>query len=154
MLIRKNAKKYFMTKSAYMPLWKSLLLFCIAMVLFLTTAPFGFLYAVIRQGIVKKVSSLAIYFLELALALDNAGNVLMQHVLNDTLLIKKEETYYFGNKLETISSVIGKNSLTHTLSTAGKWLNRFLDWIDKDHSLNSIIYELRIWKAENAKLSA
>ena len=143
-----------MTKSAHMPLWKSLLLFCIAMVLFLTTAPFGFLYAVIRQGIVKKVSSLAIYFLELALALDNAGNVLMQHVLNDTLLIKKEETYYFGNKLETISSVIGKNSLTHTLSTAGKWLNRFLDWIDKDHSLNSIIYELRIWKAENTKLSA
>lgn len=154
MLIRKNAKKYFMTKSAYMPLWKSLLLFCIAIVLFLTTAPFGFLYAVIRQGIVKQVSSLAIYFLELALALDNAGNVLMQHVLNDTLLIKKEETYYFGNKLETISSVIGKNSLTHTLSTAGKWLNRFLDWIDKDHSLNSIIYELRIWKEENANLSA
>lgn len=154
MLIRKNAKKYFMTKSAYMPLWKSLLLFCIAIVLFLTTAPFGFLYAVIRQGIVKQVSSLAIYFLELALALDNAGNVLMQHVLNDTLLIKKEETYYFGNKLETISSVIGKNSLTHTLSTAGKWLNRFLDWIDKDHSLNSIIYELRIWKEQNAKLSA
>ncbi len=154
MLIRKNAKKYFMTKSAYMPLWKSLLLFCIAMVLFLTTAPFGFLYAVIRQGIVKQVSSLAIYLLELALALDNAGNVLMQHVLNDALLIKKEETYYFGNKLETISSVIGKNSLTHTLSTAGKWLNRFLDWIDKDHSLNSIIYELRIWKQENAKLSA
>lgn len=143
-----------MTKPAYMPLWKSLLLFCIAIVLFLTTAPFGFLYAVIRQGIVKQVSSLAIYFLELALALDNAGNVLMQHVLNDTLLIKKEETYYFGNKLETISSVIGKNSLTHTLSTAGKWLNRFLDWIDKDHSLNSIIYELRIWKEENANLSA
>ena len=143
-----------MTKPAYMPLWKSLLLFCIAIVLFLTTAPFGFLYAVIRQGIVKQVSSLAIYFLELALALDNAGNVLMQHVLNDTLLIKKEETYYFGNKLETISSVIGKNSLTHTLSTAGKWLNRFLDWVDKDHSLNSIIYELRIWKEENANLSA
>lgn len=143
-----------MTKSAYMPLWKSLLLFCIAIVLFLTTAPFGFLYAVIRQGIAKQVSSLAIYFLELALALDNAGNVLMQHVLNDTLLIKKEETYYFGNKLETISSVIGKNSLTHTLSTAGKLLNRFLDWIDKDHSLNSIIYELRIWKEQNAKLSA
>lgn len=143
-----------MTKSDYMPLWKSLLLFCIAMVLFLTTAPFGFLYAVIRQGILKQVSSLAIYFLELALALDKAGNVLMQHVLNDTLLIKKEETYYFGNKLETISSVIGKNSLTHTLSNAGKWLNRFLDWIDKDHSLNSIIYELRIWKQQTAKLSA
>ncbi len=138
----------------YMPLWKSLLLFCIAIVLFLTTAPFGFLYAVIRQGIVKQVPSLSIYFLELAIALDNAGNVLMQHVLNDALLVKKEQTYYFGNKLETISSVLGKNSLTNTLSIAGKGLNRFLDLIDKDHSLNSIIYELRIWKQENIKISA
>ena len=79
-----------MTKSDQMPLWKSLLLFCIAFVLFITTAPLGFLYAVIRQGIVKQLASLSIYFLELAIALDNAGNVLMQHVLNDALLIKSQ----------------------------------------------------------------
>jgi hypothetical protein len=76
-----------MIKSTPMPLFKSLLLFCIAFVLFFTTAPFGFLYAVVRQSLVKRVHSLSIYFLELALALDNAGNVLMQHVLNDALLI-------------------------------------------------------------------
>ena len=88
------------------------------------------------------------YFLELALALDNAGNVLMQHVLNDALLIKNEKTYLFGNKMETISSVIGKNLVTHTLSTVGILLNTFLHWIDKDHSLNSINYEVRLWKAK------
>jgi 8-oxo-dGTP diphosphatase len=137
-----------MIKSTPMPLFKSLLLFCIAFVLFFTTVPIGFLYAVIRQSIVKRVHSLSIYFLELALALDNAGNVLMQHVLNDALLIRNEKTYLFGNKMETISSVIGKNLVTQTLSPIGRLLNTFLHWIDKDHSLNSINYEVRLWKAK------
>jgi hypothetical protein len=138
-----------MIKTSRMPLFKSLLLFCIAFVLFFITAPIGFLYAVVRQSLVKRVHSLSVYFLELALALDNAGNVLMQHVLNDTLLIKNENTYLFGNKMETISSVIGKNLVTHTLSTIGFFLNTFLHWIDKDHSLNSINYEVKLWKARN-----
>jgi hypothetical protein len=138
-----------MIKSTPMPLFKSLLLFCIAFVLFFSTAPIGFLYAVIRQSMVKRVHSLSIYFLELALALDNAGNVLMQHVLNDALLIRNENTYLFGNKMETISSVIGKNLVTLTLSPAGLMLNRLLHWIDKDHSLNSINYEVRLWKAKH-----
>ena len=129
-----------------MSLFKSFLLFCIAMILFLITAPIGFLYAVIRQSCIKRVNSLSVYFLELALALDNAGNVLMQHVLNDLLLIKNEKTYLFGNKMETISSVIGKNLLSHTLSPLGFAINAFLHRIDKDHSLNSINYEVRLWK--------
>jgi hypothetical protein len=133
-----------------MSLFKSFLLFCIAMILFLITAPFGFLYAVIRQTFAKSVNSLSVYFLELALALDNAGNVLMQHVLNDALLIKNDKTYLFGNKMETISSVIGKNLLSHTLSPAGQLLNGFLHRIDKDHSLNSINYEVKLWKAKQA----
>jgi len=139
-----------MIQTSRMSLFKSLLLFCIAFVLFFTTAPFGFLYAVIRQSMVKRVHSLSVYFLELALALDNAGNVLMQHVLNDALLIKNKNTYLFGNKMETISSVIGKNLVTHTLSPSGHLLNNFLHWIDKDHSLNSINYEVKLWKAKQA----
>jgi hypothetical protein len=74
----------------------------------------------------------------------------MQHVLNDALLIRNEKTYLFGNKMETISSVIGKNLLTHTLSPMGLALNAILHWIDKDHSLNSINYEVRLWKAKQA----
>ena len=133
-----------------MPLWKPFLLFCIAMILFFITAPFGFLYAVIRQTLAKSVNSLSVYFLELALAIDNAGNVLMQHVLNDLLLTKNPKRYFFGNKMETISSVIGKNLLLQTLSPMGLALNAFLHWLDKDHSLNSINYELRLWKAKQA----
>jgi hypothetical protein len=139
-----------MIQTSRMSLFKSLLLFCIAFVLFIITAPIGFFYAVIRQSLAKRVHSLSVYFLELALALDNAGNVLMQHVLNDALLIKNQSTYLFGNKMETISSVIGKNLVTHTLSSTGRLLNTFLHWIDKDHSLNSINYEVKLWKVKQA----
>ena len=133
-----------------MSLFKSFLLFCIAMILFLITTPIGFLYAVMRQTFSKSVNSLSVYFLELALAIDNAGNVLMQHVLNDLLLTKNPKRYLFGNKMETISSVIGKNLLSNTLSPMGLALNAFLHWLDKDHSLNSINYEVRLWKAKQA----
>ena len=124
----------------------SFVLFCIALLLVITTAPFGFLYALIRQTVSSKAKSLNIYFIEMALVLDEVGNVTMQHLLNDLLLIQKEHTYLFGNKNETISSVIGKNSLTNTLSPLGRALNSFLNFLDKDHSLNSIIYDVKVWK--------
>ena len=131
-------------------LFKSFLLFCIAFVLLITTAPIGFFYALLRQIIFEKVKTLSIFFTEVALVLDEAGNVVMQHLLNDTLLIKNKNTYYFGNKKETISSVIGKNSLTGTLAPLGKALNSFLNFIDKGHTLNSIIYNVKRWEEENA----
>ena len=124
---------------------KSFLLFGIAFVLLVTTTPIGFVYALLRQLFVGKIKTLQIYFIEVALALDNAGNVIMQHLLNDTLLVKNTNTYQFGNKKETISSVIGKNHLTNTLSPLGKALNSFLNFIDKDHSLNSIIYDVKAY---------
>jgi hypothetical protein len=142
-LDRKNAKKYFMKKDATTGFIKSFLLFGIAFVLLVTTTPIGFVYALLRQLFAGKIKILQIYFIEVALALDNAGNVIMQHLLNDTLLIKNQDTYLFGNKKETISSVIGKNHLTNTLSPLGKALNSFLNFIDKDHSMNSIIYDVK-----------
>lgn len=135
-----------MDKNQTMPLYKSSLLFLVALLLLITTAPLGFVYAVLKQTFVKQANSLSVYLLELALAIDNLGNALMQHVLNDALLIKKEQTYYFGNKLETISSVLGKNSMTGTLSFLGLRLNAFLNWIDADHALNSINYDIKVWK--------
>ena len=124
---------------------KSFILFGIAFVLLVTTTPIGFVYALVRQLFVGKIKTLQIYFIEVALALDNAGNVIMQHLLNDTLLINNTNTYQFGNKKETISSVIGKNHLANTLSPLGKALNSFLNFIDKDHSLNSIIYDVKAY---------
>ncbi len=119
-----------MKKDPSPPLWKSSLLFLIALILLLLTAPFGFVYALLRQLLFEKAKSLSLFFIELALVLDEAGNVVMQHLLNDTLLLKKRNTYYFGNKKETISSVIGKNELTGTLTSLGKALNAFLNFID------------------------
>ena len=136
-------KNNFMKKDATPGFIKCFLLFSIAFVLVVTTTPIGFVYSLLRQLFVGKIKTLQIYFIEVALALDNAGNVIMQHLLNDTLLLKKQHTYYFGNKKETISSVIGKNHLTSTLSPLGKALNAFLNFIDKDHSLNSIIYDVK-----------
>ena len=138
-------KNNFMKKDATTGFIKSFLLFGIAFVLLITTTPIGFVYALLRQLFVGKIKTLQIYFIEVALALDNAGNVIMQHLLNDTLLIKNTNTYQFGNKKETISSVIGKNHLTNTLSPLGKALNSFLNFIDKDHSLNSIIYDVKAY---------
>jgi 8-oxo-dGTP diphosphatase len=140
-------KNIFMKKDTTMSFIKSFVLFGIAFGLIVTTTPIGFLYALLRQLFFGKIKSLQNYFIEVALALDNAGNVIMQHLLNDILLIKNTNTYFFGNKKETISSVIGKNSLTGTLSPLGKALNSFLNFIDKNHSLNSIIYDVRsIWE--------
>jgi hypothetical protein len=136
-------KNNFMKKDATTGFIKSFLLFGIAFVLVVTTTLIGFVYALLRQLFVGKIKTLQIYFIEVALALDNAGNVIMQHLLNDTLLIKTPNTYQFGNKKETISSVIGKNHLTNTLSPLGKALNAFLNFIDKDHSFNSIIYDVK-----------
>jgi hypothetical protein len=144
-LDRKNAKKYFMKKDATTGFIKSFLLFGIAFVLVVTTTPIGFVYALLHQLFIGKIKTLQIYFIEVALALDNAGNVIMQHLLNDTLLIKTPNTYQFGNKKETISSVIGKNHLTNTLSPLGRALNAFLNFIDKDHSMNSIIYDVKAY---------
>jgi len=134
-----------MKKEPTMSLLKSFILFCVAFVLLICTAPIGFFYALLRQLFFGKLKSLSVYFLEVAISIDNTGNVMMLHLLNDFLLIKQKETYYFVNKKETISSVIGKNSLTNTLSPLGKALNAFLNWIDKDHSFNSIIYDVRLW---------
>lgn len=140
-----------MNKDPRTSLLKSFSLFCIATLLLLTTAPIGFLYALLRQLIFEKAKSLSLFFIEVALVLDEAGNVIMQHLLNDTLLIKNANTYYFGNKKETISSVIGKNSLTGTLSILGKALNNMLNFIDKGHSLNSIIYDVKHWGENDSK---
>jgi hypothetical protein len=136
-----------MKKEPTMSLFKNFLLFCIAIVLLVFTTPIGFIYALLRQLFFGKLKTLSVYFLEVAISIDNTGNVMMQYLLNDLLLIKRQVTYYFGNKKETISSVIGKNSLTNTLSPLGKALNAFLNWIDKDHSFNSIIYDVRLWAA-------
>ena len=71
-----------------------------------------------------------------ARSIDVFANVEAQELFNDTLI--KKGGYKFGNRQETISSVMGKNQRTNTLTKAGKTLRIILDFIDKDHCKNSI----------------
>jgi len=69
---------------------------------------------------------------------DQLGNVIMQHLLN--LLLVKKGGYKFGNRDETISSALGKNKQKNMLTGFGKSIDKILDIIDANHSLNSIDY--------------
>ena len=115
-----------------------MLLFMVSVVLFILTAPLGlvigFFYGLYKNGL----RGLGEYCLKIAISIDQLGNVVMQHVLN--LIWLKKGAYKFGNRDETISSALGRNKKLGLLSGFGKIIDKVLDVIDPDHSLNSIDY--------------
>jgi len=115
-----------------------LLLLILSLILLIITGPIGILYGIFYSLFKKHVSGLGDYFLEIAISIDQLGNVVMQHLLN--LLWVKKNGYKFGNRDETISSVIGKNLKNKSLTSFGKIISNILDKIDPNHSLNSIDY--------------
>ena len=116
------------------------LLFIISIVLTIITVPLGIAYTVIKLvskfkfGVLFRVSNG--YFFKVALAIDQLGNVAMRDLFNDILILKSG--YKFGNEDETISSVLGKNERTQTLTGLGRAIVSFLNFIDPNHALNSI----------------
>ena len=76
------------------------------------------------------------YFRDTALSLDIFGNREYRASLNKYLITSKG--YRFGQQGETISSVLGKNELTKTLTRQGRLLVRILNKIDRNHCFNSI----------------
>lgn len=114
------------------------LLFLISVVLLLVTGPLGLLYGILHSLARKGIRGLGEYFLQVAISIDQLGNVLMQHLLN--LLWVRPGGYTFGNRDETISSALGRNKRDGTLTLAGRWIDALLDRIDPNHSLNSIDY--------------
>jgi hypothetical protein len=115
-----------------------ILLFIISIILLLVTGPIGIIYGFFYSLFTRSVSGIGEYFLEIAISIDQLGNVIMQHFLN--LILIRKTGYKFGNRDETISSVIGKNLRRNTLTAFGKSLNIMLDFLDPNHSLNSIDY--------------
>jgi hypothetical protein len=82
------------------------------------------------------------YNRDISLAKDQLGNVILAPILNKLLIT--EDGYKFGNPKEKISSVIGKNYLSLTLTKKGFsngmfWYN-FLEKIDKkpNHCIRAI----------------
>jgi len=115
-----------------------ILLFIISIILLVATGPIGIIYGFFYSLFTRSVPGIGEYFLEIAISIDQLGNVMMQHFLN--LILIQKIGYKFGNRDETISSVIGKNLENDTLTAFGKFLNKILDALDPNHSLNSIDY--------------
>ncbi|VAV85076.1 hypothetical protein MNBD_BACTEROID02-795 [hydrothermal vent metagenome] len=115
-----------------------LILLILSILLIIITGPIGILYGMFYSFYKKFISGIGTYFLEMAISIDQLGNVVMQHLLN--LILLRKNAYKFGNPDETISSVIGKNLEKCTLTPFGKIISKTLDAIDPNHSLNSIDY--------------
>lgn len=80
------------------------------------------------------------YWMDVAISLDQLGNVTCQHLFNITLIknIPYQKKYRFGKPDETISSVLGKNKRQGTLSSLGGFVDFILGKIDYNHSIKSI----------------
>ena len=89
-----------------------------------------------KRKIGEGFTSLYTYFKQVAIGVDQLGNVICKDLLNSTLL--KGNSYKFGNTDETISGVIGKNQITKTLSKAGNVLNWILNKLETNHTVKSI----------------
>ena len=114
------------------------LLFLISIVLLLITGPLGFVYGIFHSLFTRGVKGIGEYLLKIAISVDQLGNVMMQHLMN--ILWTTRNGYKFGNRDETISSALGRNKKLGTLTAAGRLMDKILDIIDPDHSLNSIDY--------------
>jgi len=101
-----------------------LLLFIIAYVLYLPLTIINWLFVKEKSG----------YFKSSAVNLDKFGNREFRTLFNKTLATG----HRFGDINETISSVLGKNQLTGTLTCIGKVLVWILDKIDNNHVIKSI----------------
>jgi hypothetical protein len=115
-----------------------ILLLFVSIILFVLTVPLGIIYGFFYKLFTGSINGLGAFSLKIAISIDQLGNVTMQYLLNHVMIVAGG--YKFGNRDETISSVIGKNIERNTLSKVGRLFNFVLDIIDAGHSLNSIDY--------------
>jgi hypothetical protein len=106
-----------------------MILLIIAILLAIILFPIGFSVAMFYPKRGK-------YMYKIALGIDQLGNVVCKHLFNITLI--KKGGYKFGNEDETISSVLGKNKRTNTLTLFGIALDMLLELIDKNHNIDAI----------------
>ena len=120
----------------------SILLIIVALVLTVLLFIPGFIYQLYAHFKYNEPTSYTYKLLfGIAQVIDEFGNVAYQGMWNEVLIIK-ESKHLFGNAGERMSSVIGKNVLTNTLTKTGVWLNNQLNKIQPNHSILSIQKEI------------
>ena len=126
----------------------SLALLLVALTLALVLLPLGLLWTIgeiwfrffVPSG--NSASKKGLWYLggifrSVAIWIDQIGNSVCRDLFNRCLITSAG--YKFGKVQETISSVLGKNQETWTLTLVGRAVVGVLDWIDKDHCRESII---------------
>lgn len=109
------------------------ILFITASILKWALTPVAYVFGLVRAW---QMNEWGVYHLDLAIAKDQYGNALCRYLFNDLLI--KWNGYKFGNIDETISSVLGKNKVSNTLTPLGLAIDRLLCKFDPDHSIKSI----------------
>lgn len=110
------------------------ILFIISIILSAVMFPLGLAFGLVSM--IFKGGSISRKFKLMAIAIDQLGNVVCAELFNHTLI--HDSDYKFGNPDETISSVLGKNVRSGTLTMTGKALNLILGVLEKNHSIKSI----------------
>jgi len=113
-----------------------LLLLLTAIILLLILLPIACFYTFLKYVFTANKRMIKTWACKTARSIDVFANVEASELFNDALI--KKGGYKFGNRQETISSVMGKNQRSNTLTHTGKVIRVILDFIDKDHCLNSI----------------
>lgn len=91
------------------------------------------IYSLFRYS---KFSYIFSHYLDIAKALDQFLNVAAKYFLNDTMI--KKGGAEFGGLDETISSVIGKNYQSKTLTKFGMFWNNLLNQWQTNHTIDAI----------------
>lgn len=84
----------------------------------------------------KSLGYLSSIIRSIAIGLDQIGNSVCRDMLNRLLITSG--WYSFGKVQETISSVLGKNEKSWTLTRLGRAIVAVLDFFEKDHCRKSI----------------
>ena len=103
-----------------------MILFILAYILYLPLSIVNWLFVKNKSG----------YFKSSAVNLDKFGNREFRTLFNKVLI--NDKGHRFGSIEETISSVLGRNQLTNTLTKSGLVLVWILDNIDENHCIKSI----------------
>jgi len=111
-----------------------IILFIIASFMLWVLTPLFIIYALI------KTPNLSKYFRDTALSIDQLGNTMGGPVMNSVLL-KTESTFKFGDPDQTISYVLGKNHELKTLTNIGLFIVKILNKIEKNHVEKAVEYE-------------
>jgi 8-oxo-dGTP diphosphatase len=114
-----------------------IILFIIAVLLFKLLFPIAYGVMWLKAIFSKSgARQLAIAHKRFAIEIDELGNLMYADILN--LILIKSNGYKFGHDEETISSVLGKNKMSGTLSDLGYYISWILNKLDKNHVEKSI----------------